>query len=62
MFVTHDIEEAVFLPSKVIVLSDRPTTVKRIVATEFNLSNSLDIRNTEKFMMTVEELRSELNE
>lgn len=62
LFVTHDIEEAVFLSSKVIVLSDRPTRVKKIVSTEFNLSESLNVRNTPEFMSVVEELRSELNE
>jgi len=62
LFVTHDIEEAVFLSSKVIVLSNRPTRVKKIAHTEFNLSESLDVRNTSEFMSVVEELRSELNE
>ena len=34
VFVTHDIDEAVFLADRVVALSDRPTTVTEIVAVD----------------------------
>lgn len=60
MFVTHDIDEAVFLSTKVIVLSDRPSKVRAVVPIELGDDRSLSIRSSEQFRTYSSELRGML--
>ena len=57
IFVTHDIEEAVFLSSKVYVLTARPGTVKKEVPILLPYSRDLSLKDTEQFIR----LRKEVN-
>ena len=58
VFVTHSIEEAVFLSDRVIVLSDKPTTVKHIVDISLpRPRESEDIKTTPEFVSYVQQLR-----
>lgn len=55
IFVTHDVEEAVFLAERVAVMSARPGRIKTVVDTRFDKSDA-DIRRTRPFIEKVEEL------
>lgn len=57
IFVTHDIEEAVFLSSKVYVLTARPGTVKAEVPILLPYDRDLSLKDTEQFIR----LRKEVN-
>ena len=59
IFVTHDIEEAVYFGDRAIVLTDRPARIK----TEFTIDLSRkerDNRTGEKFISIVKEIKDEL--
>ncbi len=49
LFVSHDIDEAIFLADKVVVLSPRPTTVKRIFTVTLPRPRTLDMLASEAF-------------
>lgn len=57
LFVTHDIEEAVFLSSKIYVLTSRPGTVKEEVPVYLPYDRDLSLKDTEQFIT----LRKEVN-
>lgn len=50
IFVTHSIEEAIYLADRIIVLSKRPGTVKKIINVEFKRPRKLTIKDSEKFI------------
>ncbi len=59
LLVTHDIEEAIYLSTRIVVVSDRPATIKRI----FNVDlPSQRRRNTKEFTMLKEEIFKEFFE
>lgn len=49
IFVSHDIDEAIFLADKVIVLSSRPAKIKGIVEIEFPRPRNLEILSSKEF-------------
>ncbi|WP_315122390.1 ABC transporter ATP-binding protein [uncultured Clostridium sp.] len=49
LFVTHSIDEAVFLSDKVIVMSARPGEIKEIIDIDIDRPRTPEIRTTEKF-------------
>lgn len=62
VFVTHDIDEAVFLSSKVIVMSARPGEIKEIVDIDLPQERDLSIRSSDQFSYYTKHLRGLLNE
>ena len=50
IFVTHDIDEAVFLGSKVVVITERPGTVKEEIRVLLPYNRDLDLKDTEEFL------------
>ena len=62
LFVTHDIEEAVFLSTRVVVLSNRPSTIHDIVTIDLPEERTLELRDTPDFINYVSRLRGMLNE
>ena len=56
LFVTHNIEEALFLGDKVLVLSHRPAHVKSLVNIPFSKPRSPDIRNDPQFLKLKHEI------
>jgi NitT/TauT family transport system ATP-binding protein len=63
LFVTHDIEEAIFLGSRVIVMSARPGCIKAEIAVDLPHPRSYKIKTTPEFVSLkerlVEEIRAE---
>lgn len=58
VLVTHDIEEAVFLSNKIIVLSERPATVKKIIDIPFEYPREVNIKSDSGFINIKNEVRS----
>lgn len=58
--VTHDIEEAVVLGEKILVLGNGTNTVPMVI--ENSMSGSIDRRNDPDFLLCVNELRARLSE
>ncbi|MBN2551298.1 MAG: ABC transporter ATP-binding protein [Spirochaetales bacterium] len=57
VFVTHSIEEAVYVSDQVVLLSPRPSKVMRVVDTRLEgVENVEDIRRDRKYLDVVEEL------
>lgn len=61
IFVTHDIEEAIFLSDRVYVLSQRPSTVVAEVTIDFPRSKREEIRVLPEFLKYKKELLEALN-
>ena len=63
LFVTHDIEEAIFLGSRVIVMSARPGRIKTEIAVDLPHPRSYKVKTTPAFVSLkerlVEEIRAE---
>lgn len=57
VFVTHDIEEAVFLATKIYVMSARPGTIKKEIPVYLPYDRTLDLKDTPEFI----KLRREVN-
>lgn len=58
LFVTHSIQEAIFLGEKVLVLAANPGRVRELVTTELPPERELSIRETEEFVRRAGYLRS----
>ena len=60
VFVTHSIPEAVFLSTKIVVMSPRPGRIIDVIATDFPRDRSLDIRETPEFLEVAHRVREGL--
>lgn len=49
IFITHDIEEAIFLSDRIYVISDKPATIKKEIIVDLPKNRTKDIITTEKF-------------
>ncbi|MDI6935518.1 ABC transporter ATP-binding protein, partial [Serratia sp. Se-PFBMAAmG] len=63
LFVTHDIDEAIFMANKVAIFSARPGRIKQEVAVNFNHGRDYTIKTSPEFMAlkaeVTESIRSE---
>jgi len=57
MFVTHSIEEAVFLSDRVVVMSQRPGRIVEDLAIELDRPRAIEIRDEPRFRKYVAQLR-----
>ena len=62
VFVTHSIPEAVFLSTRIVVMSPRPGQVHDIVTCDFPRDRTLDIRETPAFLQVAQRVRQGLRE
>jgi NitT/TauT family transport system ATP-binding protein len=62
VFVTHSIPEAVFLSSKIVVMSPRPGRIIDVIETNFAKDRTLDIRETPEFLKVAHRVREGLRE
>jgi NitT/TauT family transport system ATP-binding protein len=60
VFVTHSIPEAVFLSTKIVVMSPRPGRIIDVIETNFPRSRTLDIRETPEFLKVAQRVREGL--
>jgi NitT/TauT family transport system ATP-binding protein len=60
LFVTHNIQEAVFLGDRVVVISKRPGTVKRIVAIDLPRPRDFSVRRLARFAELEEDIWEEI--
>jgi NitT/TauT family transport system ATP-binding protein len=57
IFVTHSISEAVFLSSKIVVMSPRPGRIVEIIDGHLPADRTLDIRDTPEFLAVAHRVR-----
>ncbi len=60
VFVTHSIPEAVFLSSKIVVMSPRPGRIIDVIETKFQRQRDLSIRETPAFLKIAQRVREGL--
>lgn len=62
IFVTHSIPEAVFLSTKIVVMSPRPGRIHEIIDCDLGPERTLDIRETPKFLEVAHRVREGLRQ
>ncbi len=60
IFVTHSIPEAIFLSTRVVVMSARPGTIRKIVPIDLPHPRSFETRETSRYFELVTEVREAL--
>jgi NitT/TauT family transport system ATP-binding protein len=60
VFVTHSIPEAVYLSSRIVVMSPRPGRIIDVIANELAADRPLDIRETPAFLAVAQRVRTAL--
>jgi NitT/TauT family transport system ATP-binding protein len=60
LFVTHSIPEAVFLSTKIVVMSPRPGRIIDVITCNFPRNRTLEIRETPEFIKIAQRVRSGL--
>ena len=60
VFVTHSIQEAVFLSTRIVVMSPRPGRIIDVVDCDFPRARTLDIRETAEFLKIAHRVRQGL--
>jgi len=60
VFVTHSIPEAVFLSTKIVVMSPRPGRIIDVIDCNFPADRTLDIRETPEFVAIAHRVREGL--
>jgi len=60
VFVTHSIQEAVFLSTRIVVMSPRPGRIIDVVDCDFPRTRTLDIRETPEFLKIAHRVRQGL--
>ena len=62
VFVTHSIPEAVFLSTRIVVMSPRPGRVLRVIESKLPPDRTLDLRDTPEFVAVAHQVREALRE
>jgi NitT/TauT family transport system ATP-binding protein len=62
LFVTHQIDEAVYLSDQVIVMTSRPGRVKAVIQVDIERPRQLSVKRTPYFLALVDEIWSMVEE
>jgi NitT/TauT family transport system ATP-binding protein len=62
LFVTHSIPEAVFLSTRIVVMSPRPGRIYDVIECDFPRDRQLEIRETPEFLAVANRVRAGLRE
>jgi NitT/TauT family transport system ATP-binding protein len=62
VFVTHSVPEAVFLSTRIVVMSSRPGRVVSVIDSPLPCERDLDVRETQQFLAVAHEVRAALRE
>jgi NitT/TauT family transport system ATP-binding protein len=62
VFVTHSVLEAVFLSTRIIVMSSRPGRVVAVIDCDLPLDRDLDVRESAQFLAVTHEVRAALRQ
>lgn len=62
VFVTHSVPEAVFLSTRIVVMSSRPGRVVAVIDSRLARERDLDVRETQPFLSVAHEVRIALRE
>jgi NitT/TauT family transport system ATP-binding protein len=62
MFVTHSVLEAVFLSTRIVVMSSRPGRVVAVIDSSLPKQRDLDVRETPAFLSLVHDVRAALRD
>jgi NitT/TauT family transport system ATP-binding protein len=60
VFVTHSIAEAVYLSTRIVVMSPRPGRILKVIESTLPDERTLDLRDTPEFMALAHEVREGL--
>jgi ABC-type nitrate/sulfonate/bicarbonate transport system ATPase subunit len=60
IFITHDVDEAIFLADRVLVMSPRPGRVERILEVDLPRPRTVDVLTSPSFIETKREIMSML--
>ena len=60
VFITHNIEEALYLSDRILILSDKPASIKKEIIVPFPRPRTEDILLSEQFMKLKREIHYEL--
>ena len=60
LFVTHSIPEAVFLSTRIVVMSPRPGRIHEVIECPFPRARTLDLRETPEFLAIAHRVREGL--
>ena len=61
-FITHDLEEAIFLGDRVYVLTTRPCSLKKVVDVRIPRPRNYEVLTSEQFRLLVEETKDAVHE
>jgi NitT/TauT family transport system ATP-binding protein len=61
VFVTHSIPEAVYLSTRIVVMSPRPGRIVEVIENDLPDDRPLDIRDTPEFLRMAHQVRTALH-